>query len=68
MVQVLQPRRLENGERPWLSMLVDAMQTAARPELRAIPCDRSVLAEVSVQLGLPQAVYPQSASSFSFRN
>jgi hypothetical protein len=49
-------------------MLVDTMEEVARPEFRAAPCDRSVLAAVHMQLAQPSAPYLHYASSFSFRN
>jgi hypothetical protein len=50
MGQQLQAWRSREVEKLWLSMLIDAMEQASRPELRALPCDRSVLAKVSAQL------------------
>jgi hypothetical protein len=55
-----------NGERLWLSMLIDAMEQASRPELRAKPCDERALAGLRVQLALPASV--RFASPFSLRN
>ena len=62
------PRESGNGDLLWLSMLIDAMEEAGRPESRALPCDRSVLAAVAVQLARPVSPYAHRASSFSFRN
>jgi hypothetical protein len=58
--------RAENGERLWLSMLIDTMEQASRPELRAIPCDGATLAGLRAQLALPASV--RFASPFSLRN
>ena len=44
MGQQIQPWRSADGSRLWLSMLVDTMERISRPELRAVPCDRSVIA------------------------
>jgi len=37
----------------WLSMLVDAMEEAARPDVRARPCAPAVLAGLRAQLSRP---------------
>jgi hypothetical protein len=65
-----QPQHWEkrNGDRPWLSMLIDVMEEISRPEIRALPCDRLVLAAVAVQLKRPVSPYARHASRFSFRN
>src|ERR1700742_254596 len=42
-----------SGQNLWLSRLVDAMDTFSRPEWRAAPCDRLVLAAVRAQLARP---------------
>jgi hypothetical protein len=68
MGQQLQPWRSGNGEKLWLSMLIEAMDEAARPELRARSCDRAVLAAVRAQLGRPASPYPFCGSQFSLRN
>ena len=67
MGQQLQPWRSADGERLWLSMLIDAMEAVARPELRSQPCDRSVLAALRKQLSL-KASPAQHGSRFSLRN
>jgi hypothetical protein len=66
MGQSLQHWRTGNGDRLWLSMLIDAMEEASRPELRAKPCDRVVLAGFRAQLDLPASA--RFESSFSLRN
>jgi hypothetical protein len=68
MVRQLQPWRSGEGEKLWLSMLIDAMEEASRPEFRAVPCDRSVLAAVRAQLARPASPYPYCGSQFSLRN
>jgi hypothetical protein len=50
MGQQLQPWRSGNGEKLWLSMLIEAMEEVSRPEFRAMPCDQSVLTKVRAQL------------------
>jgi len=68
MGQQLQAWRSGEGEKVWLSMLIAAMEQAARPELRALPCDRSVLAQMSARLAQPASPYRYGASPFSLRN
>jgi len=66
--QQVQPWRSGDGEKLWLSMLIDAMEEVSSPEFRSLPCDRLVLAAVSAQLARPASPYPHSASQFSLRN
>jgi hypothetical protein len=68
MGQQLQPWRSADGQKLWLSMLIDAMEEASRPEFRAVRCDQSVLAAVRAQLARPASPYPYGASRFSLRN
>jgi hypothetical protein len=49
-------------------MLVGTMEELSRPELRAVPCDRALLAAVRAQLARPASPYPYGASEFSLRN
>jgi hypothetical protein len=49
-------------------MLIDAMEKVSRPEFRAVPCDRSVLAAVRAQLARPASPCALGASRFSLRN
>jgi hypothetical protein len=64
MGQRLQPWRSGDGERLWLSMLIDAMEEVSRPEFRSVSCGRSVLAAVSAQLAQPASAYPLLRLSF----
>lgn len=68
MGQQVQPWRSGDGEKLWLSMLIETMENIARRESRAVPCDRLVLAKVSAHLARPASPYPPSASHFSLRN
>jgi hypothetical protein len=63
----LQTGRRENGEEPWLSMLVDAMEEVSRPELRALPCHPSILMALRAQLARPASPNPVGGSCFSLR-
>jgi hypothetical protein len=68
MGRQLQSWRSGGGEKLWLSMLVDAMEEASRPEIRRLPCDPSVLVALRAQLARPASPYPYGASNFSLRN
>jgi hypothetical protein len=73
MGQQVQPRRSEtrrsaNGQNSWLSMLVDAMEKVSRPEYRAVPCDRLVLAAVRAQLARPVSPFAHYGSRFGLPN
>ena len=52
----------------WLSTLVDAMEQAACPEVRAKPCPPAVLLGLRAQLAQPVSHYPFAASAFSRRH
>ena len=68
MSQRFHIRQSEQGDRLWLSMLIEAMEEASRPEIRNVPCDGHVLAAVEAQLARPASPYPCYGSLFSFRN
>jgi len=65
MGQQLQPWRSGDGEKLWLSMLIDTMEEVARPEIRSLPCDPSILAAVDAHLARPAAPYAHCAAHFS---
>jgi hypothetical protein len=60
--------RSANGQRLWLSMLIDTMEAISRPELRAVPCDNQVLAAVRAQLARPALARTPYASAYGLRN
>ena len=68
MSQRFHIRQSEQGDRQWLSMLIDAMEEVARPEIRNVPCDKHVRAAVEAQLSRPAAAYSCYGSAFSLRN
>jgi hypothetical protein len=68
MGQQTQGWRSANGQRLWLSMLIDAMEAISRPELRAVPCDDQLLATVRAQLARPALARAPYASAYSLRN
>jgi hypothetical protein len=65
-VQVWTDGKTRDGERVWLSTLVDAMERLSRPELRAKPCDGVALEKLRAQLALPASI--RFVSPFSLRN
>jgi hypothetical protein len=53
-----------SGDRLWLSLLIDAMEEAARPEVRSQPCESVILQEaLRAQLAQPVARYCTSSSA-----
>jgi hypothetical protein len=68
MGQQLQIWRSRGGQTRWLSMLIDAMEEVSRPERRAVPCDRQVLAALRAQLARPASVGVAYTSPYSLRN
>ena len=52
----------------WLSMLVDTMEKLSRPELRAMPCDPTLLVAVKTHLASPALPRGFYGSNFSLRN
>ena len=68
MGQQLHTWRSGSGQRVWLSRLIDTMEQISRPELRAVPCDISVLAALRAQLARPASAQMPYASGYSLRN
>jgi hypothetical protein len=68
MGQQLQPWRSGDGEKMWLSTLIDAMEQVSRPEFHCLSCDQTVLDALGAQLARPASPYPYGASPFSLRN
>jgi hypothetical protein len=58
--------RSGDGQRLWLSMLVDTMEAISRSELPGSPIGPSVLIALEAQLARPASAYAQSG--FSLRN
>jgi hypothetical protein len=59
-------RDARKGELQWLSRLIATMEHMARPEVRALPCDKLLLAAARAHLAKPVSAYQAGASS-SFR-
>lgn len=68
MGQQLRTWRSGSGQRAWLSKLIDTMEEISRPELRAVPCDISVLAGLRAQLARPASAHLSYAAGYSLRN
>jgi hypothetical protein len=68
MGQQLRPWRSGDGERRWLSALVDTMEVISRRDARVAPCDRRILAALRAQLARPASPYAMGTSRFSLRN
>ena len=49
--------RKGDSEGRWLSLLIDAMEEAARPEVRAIAPEAAILSALRAQLARPPARY-----------
>jgi hypothetical protein len=68
MGQQLQSWRSGDGEKLWLSMLIDAMEEVSRPEFRSHPCEPSILVALRAQLARPASPHAYCVSQFSLRN
>jgi hypothetical protein len=64
-VEIAQGR---DAGRLWLSMLVDAMESVARPDFAAPHCERPIPAALRLQLSQPAPNCPGSSSRFGRRN
>ena len=60
--------RSEDERQLWLSMLLDAMEEASRPETRARRLDRAILDPLRVQLAVRPSTAAYGGSVFSLRN
>jgi hypothetical protein len=60
--------RSGQGERVWLSKLIDTMEEVSRPEFRKLACDPSILVALRAQLARPASAYAHCGSQFSLRN
>ncbi|WP_244549437.1 hypothetical protein [Bradyrhizobium erythrophlei] len=68
--QTVRPRlgRAGGVDRCWLASLVDAMEQAARPEVRNVPCDISLISAAAAHLARPAPTSAHCGSAFSLRN
>ena len=63
--QIGGPERLDPR---WLSTLIDAMEQAARPEIRDAGCDPMQIAAVTAHLARPVTAFAIYGSAYSLRN
>ena len=63
MGQRLNTWRDGSGDRRWLSLLVDAIEEAARPDVRSQPVDHAILTALRAQLARPVPHYPYIPSA-----
>ena len=69
MGQQLQTWRSADGQRLWLSMLVDTMEEVSRPDVRGLPLPSvACWSAVRAQLARPASPCGHGASRFSLRN
>jgi hypothetical protein len=68
MGQQLQSWRSGDGQKLWLSLLVDTMEEVSRSGRRGLPCSPSIIIAVQAQLARPASPYAYGASGFSLRN
>jgi hypothetical protein len=72
MAQQIRGWRSRDGERRWLSRLIDTMELVSRREVRAVPYDQNVLGALRLQLARPASPnpywYARHASHFGLRN
>jgi len=52
-----------SGDRRWLSLLIDAMEEAALPEIRSQPVEAEILSALRAQLARPAARYVYAPSA-----
>jgi hypothetical protein len=68
MGQRLDTWQHRGSDRRWLALLVDAMEQASRPEIRAVPCEAAILQALRAQLARPVRISPCERTPFSLRN
>jgi hypothetical protein len=56
------------GDRYWLSLLIEAMEEAARPEVRSQPVEAEILMALRAQLAQPVTPFPYAVTPYSLRN
>lgn len=54
---------LQGKDRRWLSLLIDAMEEAARPEIRSQPVEGEVLLALRAQLAQPAPRFAYTLSA-----
>ena len=56
------------NDRQWLSLLIDAMEEAARPDMWSEPVEAEILMALRAQLAQPVTRLPYAVTSYSLRN
>jgi hypothetical protein len=56
------------GDRHWLSLLINAMEETARPDVRSQPVEAEILTALRAQLAKPVARFPYAVTPYSLRN
>jgi hypothetical protein len=64
----LDKRQGEGGDRLWLSLLVEAMEEAGRPDARFQPVEPAILAALRAQLARPVTRYPYAVTRSNLRH
>lgn len=59
---------MKGGDRRWLAALVDAMEEAARSDVRSRPFEPTLIAAVSAHLARPASAPTYYGSAYSLRN
>jgi hypothetical protein len=57
-----------SSDRHWLSLLIDAIEETARPEVRSQPLEAEILMALRAQLAQPVARFPYAVTPYSLRN
>lgn len=55
-------------DRRWLATLVEAMEQAARPEVRSVPCDPGLISATAAHLARSAPTFAHCGSAYSLRN
>jgi len=56
------------NDRHWLSLLIEAMEEAARPDVRSEQVETEILMALRAQLAQPVARLPYAVTPYSLRN
>jgi hypothetical protein len=55
-------------DRRWLVTLIDAMEQTARPEIRNVPCEISLISAAAAHLARPAPTFAHRGSAYRLRN
>lgn len=68
MGQRLNKWQCGGGDRQWLSLLIEAMEEAVRPEVCSQPVEAEILMALRAQLARPVTRLPYAVTPYSLRN